>query len=315
MNVLIAGATGAVGSRLIPLLLAGGHRVAALTRSAPKAEVVARMGAIAMTVDAFDARAVRSAVREARPEVVVDELTALGNAIDLVHFNRTFATTNRLRTEALDLLLSAAEESGARRFIAQSYCGWPYAKTGGPVKTEDDPLDPDPPREMRRNLDAIRHLELSVVGSRALEGVALRYGAFYGPGSGLFDGPIIAQLRARRAPMIGDGGGFWSFLHLDDAASATATAVETGAPGVYNIVDDEPAPARAWLPALAAMLGAKPPRRIPAWVARIAVGEPLVDMMTRSRAGSNLKAKEALGWRPVFASWRQGFAEVIASGG
>jgi 2-alkyl-3-oxoalkanoate reductase len=315
MKVLVAGATGAVGRRLTPLLVAAGHRVAGLTRSPEKADALRRAGVQAMIVDAFDRDAIRAAVLEARPEVVVHEMTALQNASDLVHFDRAFATTNRLRTEALDHLIAAAEESGARRLVAQSFCGWPYARTGGPVKAEEDPLDPDPPRQTRRALDAIRHLESSVSGSRRLEGVVLRYGAFYGPRSGLFDGPLIGQVRARRAPMIGDGGGWWSFLHLDDAASATALAVGTGAPGVYNIVDDEPAPVREWLPALAAMLGAKPPRRIPAFLARIAVGQHLVAMMTENRAGSNRKAKEALGWRPAYASWRQGFAEVIAQAG
>ncbi|HKN29669.1 MAG TPA: NAD(P)-dependent oxidoreductase [Roseiarcus sp.] len=314
MKVLVAGATGAVGSRLVPLLVAAGHRVAGLTRSPAKAETLRWAGAEAWVVDAFDRNAVRSAVLEARPEVVVHEMTALTNGSDLVHFDRAFATTNRLRTEALDHLIAAAEESGARRFVAQSFCGWPYARRGGPVKAEDDPLDSEPPREMRRTLDAIRHLESSVAGLHKLEGVVLRYGAFYGPRSGLFDGPFVGQLRARRVPMIGDGGGWWSFLHLEDAASATGLAIETGDPGVYNIVDDEPAQVREWLPALAEMLGAKPPRRIPGWVARIAVGEHLVAMMTESRAGSNAKARQALGWRPAYASWRQGFAEVIASG-
>ena len=308
MKVLVAGATGAVGSRLVPLLLAAGHRIAGLTRSPAKAEALRQAGVEASVVDAFDRNAVRSAVLEARPEVVVHEMSALTNASDLVHFDCAFATTNRLRTAALDHLIAAAEESGARRFVAQSFCGWPYARRGGPVKREDDPLDPEPPRELRTTLDAIRTLESSVAGSRKLEGVVLRRR------SGLFDGPFLAQLRARRVPMIGDGGGWWSFLHLDDAASATALAIKTGDPGVYNIVDDEPAPVREWLPALAAMLGAKPPRRIPAWVARIAVGEHLAAMMTESRAGSNAKARQALGWRPAYASWRQGFAEVIASG-
>jgi nucleoside-diphosphate-sugar epimerase len=315
MKILVAGATGAVGRRLTPMLVAAGHGVAGLTRSPEKAEALRRAGVQAMVVDVFDRSAVRAAVLETRPEVVVHEMTALRAASDLVHFDRAFAATNRLRTEALDHLIAAAAESGVRRLVAQSFCGWPYARTGGPVKTEDDPLDPNPPREMRRALDAIRNLESSVAGSRRLEGVVLRYGAFYGPSSGLFDGPFIGQVRARRAPMIGDGGGWWSFLHLEDAASVTALAVETGAPGVYNIVDDEPAPVREWLPALAAMLGAKPPRRVPAFLARIAVGQHLVAMMTENRAGSNRKAREALGWRPAYASWRQGFAEVVAQAG
>jgi nucleoside-diphosphate-sugar epimerase len=240
-------------------------------------------------------------------------MTALANASDLRHFDRAFAQTNRLRTEGLDHLLAAARDAGARRVIAQSYCGWPFARVGGPVKTEDDPLDPSPPREFQRSLQAIRHLESAVAEARDLEGIVLRYGSFYGPGSGMFGGPALDQLRRRFFPVIGDGGGWWSFLHLDDAAEATARAVEGGRPGIYNIADDEPAPVRDWLPALAGMVGAKPPRHIPRWLARIAAGEHMVVMMTESRAGSNAKARRDLGWRPAHPSWRQGFAEVLAS--
>jgi len=257
--------------------------------------------------------AVRAAVLEARPEVIVHEMTAISNASDLRRFDRAFAMTNRLRTEALDHLLSAAREVGTSRVVAQSYCGWPYARVGGPVKSEDDPLDSTPPRQMRNALDAIRHLERSVAGASAFAGIVLRYGAFYGPNSGLFDGPIIDQLRRRLVPLIGEANGWWSFLHVDDAAQATALVVEKGASGVYNIVDDDPAPVRDWLPALASMLGAKRPRRIPRWLARGAVGEHMVAMMTESRAGSNLKARRQLGWQPRHPSWRQGFAEVLAS--
>jgi nucleoside-diphosphate-sugar epimerase len=293
------------------LLVAAGHGVTGLTRSAAKIESLRRAGAVPAVVDAFDRTSVRAAVLEARPDVVVHELTSLTNASDLTHFDQVFSTTNRLRTEALDHLIAAAQESGTRRFIAQSFCGWPYARTGTRVKGEEAPLDPAPPREMRRTLEAICHLESSVAGSTAFEGVALRYGAFYGPGSGLFDGSFVDQLRRRRVPVIGDGGGFWSFLHVDDAASATAIAVERGAPGLYNIVDDDPTPVREWLPALAAMVGGKPPRRIPRWLARVAVGEPLVVMMTENRAGSNEKAKSELRWRPAYPSCRQGLADVL----
>ena len=233
-----------------------------------------------MVADAFDGPLVRRLVLEARPEVVVHEMTALANASDLTHFDSAFAMTNRLRTEGLDHLLAAAQETGARRVVAQSFCGWPYARTGNPVKTEEEPLDPNPPREFRNTLDAIRHLENAVAGAAGMEGLVLRYGAFYGPCSGLFDGPMIDQLRRRRVPVIGDGGGWWSFLHLDDAAAATALAIARGAPGIYNIVDDDPAPVREWLPALAAMLGAEPPWRIPRWMARIAAGDHMVAMMT-----------------------------------
>jgi 2-alkyl-3-oxoalkanoate reductase len=313
MRVLIAGATGAVGSRLVSLLVTAGHQVTGLTRISAKAAEIEHAGAAAAVVDVLDGQLVRDLVFEARPEVVIHEMTALANASDLTHFDRSFAMTNRLRTEGLDHLLAAARESGARRIIAQSFCGWPYARTGGPIKTEEEPLDANPPREFRNTLDAIRHLENAVAGAADLEGLVLRYGAFYGPRSGLFDGPTVDQLRRRRVPVIGDGGGWWSFLHLDDAAAATALAVVRGAPGLYNVVDDDPAPVRDWLPALAAMLGAKPPRRIPRWLARIGAGEHLVAMMTENRAGSNLKARQELGWSPAHSSWRTGFAEVIAA--
>ncbi len=313
MRVVVAGATGAVGTRLLPLLVSAGHDVTGLTRSPAKTEAIERAGARSAVADALDPAAVRAAMLEARPEVVVHEMTALRNALDLAHFDRAFAVTNRLRTEGLDHLLAAAKEVGARRVVAQSYCGWPYERTGGPVKTEEGPLDPAPPREFRHSLDAIRHLESAVTGATAFEGLVLRYGGFYGPGSGVFDGPLLDQLRRRRVPLIGDGGGWWSFLHLDDAAAATALAVEKGAPGLYNIVDDEPAPVSVWLPALAAMIGAKPPWRIPRWLARIAAGEHMVILMTECRAGSNLKARRELGWAPAHPSWRQGFAEVLGS--
>ena len=313
MRVLIAGASGAIGIRLIPMLVSAGHQVTGLIRSPSKAEPLRQAGATPVVVDALDRPALREAVLSAQPEVAVHEMTALANASDLRHFDRVFAQTNRLRTEGLDHLLAAAREAGARRVVAQSYCGWPFARVGGPVKTEDDPLDSTPPREFERSLHAIRHLESAVADASEFEGVVLRYGAFYGPRSGLFDGSALDQLRRRLFPVIGDGGGWWSFVHLDDAAQATARAIETGAPGIYNIADDDPAPVRDWLPALAAMIGAKPPRHIPRWLARLVAGEHMVVLMTESRAGSNAKAKRELGWRPPHASWRQGFAEVLAS--
>ena len=315
MKVLIAGATGAVGSRLVPRLVAAGHRVAALTRSPAKAEALRQAGVEGRVVDAFD----KGSRQIGRPRRATRGRRARDDRAYECERPRSFRSRLCDDQPIANRGAGPSHRGGRgkrrRRFVAQSFCGWPYARRGGPVKGEDDPLDPEPPRELRRTLDAIRTLESSVAGSRKLEGVVLRYGAFYGPRSGLFDGPFLAQLRARRVPMIGDGGGWWSFVHLDDAASATALAIETGDPGIYNIVDDEPAPVREWLPSLAAMLGAKPPRRIPAWVARIAVGEHLVAMMTESRAGSNAKARQALGWRPAYASWRKGFADVIASGG
>ena len=242
MRVLIAGASGAIGIRLIPMLVSAGHQVTGLIRSPSKAEPLRQAGATPVVVDALDRPALREAVLSAQPEVAVHEMTALANASDLRHFDRVFAQTNRLRTEGLDHLLAAAREAGARRVVAQSYCGWPFARVGGPVKTEDDPLDSTPPREFQRSLHAIRHLESAVADASEFEGVVLRYGAFYGPRSGLFDGSALDQLRRRLFPVIGDGGGWWSFVHLDDAAQATARAIENGAPGIYNIADDDPAP-------------------------------------------------------------------------
>jgi nucleoside-diphosphate-sugar epimerase len=242
--------------------------------------------------------------------VIVHQLTDLKGALDLRKFDRAFAGSNRLRTAGTDYLLAAARDCGAKRMVAQSFCGWAYARDGGYVKTEDDPLDPHPPRELRATLDAIRHLEHAVTTTPGVAGVALRYGGFYGPGTGVFDPFMIEQVRSRRMPLIGGGTAWWSFLHVDDAAEATARAVEQGA-GIYNIVDDDPAPVHDWLPALAAMLGAKPPFRVPAWLGRLAAGEHIVAMMTQARAGSNAKAKRELGWSPHYSSWRQGFAEII----
>lgn len=309
MRIFVAGATGAVGRRLVPRLARAGHTVVGLTRTPAKAGLLRELGAEPVVADALDENLIHAAVRDARPDVIVHELTELKGASDLRKFDRAFANSNRLRTRGTDLLLGAARECGVRRMVVQSFCGWPYARGGGHVKSEDDPLDPVPPQEMRRTLDAIRYQEHVVTTSAAPEGVALRYGAFYGPGTGMFDAALIDQIRKRRVPLIGSGAAWWSFLHIDDAAEATALAVERGQ-GVYNIVDDDPAPVRDWLPALAAMLGARPPFHVPAWLARIAAGEHLVVMMTESRAGSNAKAKRELGWRPRYPSWRQGFAAI-----
>jgi nucleoside-diphosphate-sugar epimerase len=313
MRIFLAGATGAVGRRLIPLLTSAGHSVVGLTRSPEKVPGLRRLGAEAVVADALDRPAMQAEVLAARPEVIVHEMTELKAASDLRTFDRSFAASNRLRTEGTDHLLAAAREAGVQRFLAQSFCGWPYARAGGAVKTEADPLDPDPPKELARALAAIRYLEGIVTQSSSPEGIVLRYGAFYGDNTGLFDGPLLEQIRRRRAPVIGSGNGWWSFVHIDDAAQATALAIERGVGGaIYNIVDDEPAPVREWLPVLAKLLSAKPPRHVPAWLARILGGEHLVAMMTEGRAGSNAKAKAELGWRPDHASWRTGFANVVA---
>ena len=315
MRVLVAGATGIVGRHLVPLLAAAGHSVVGLTRTAAKAAVIRQLGAEPAIADGLDRAALHRAVVQARPEIVVHEMTALTGATDLRRFDRAFSVTNRLRIEGTDHLIAAANAAGVRRLVAQSYCGWPYARTGGPIKTESDPLDPSPPRAQRRTLAAIRHVETSVTGAAGLTGIVLRYGTFYGPNTGMLSAAVLDEIRRGRFPLIGGGGGWWSFLHVNDAAAATLAAVERGSAGLYNIVDDEPAPAREWLPALAQVIGAKPPRRVPAFVARLLAGSAVAAMMTDSRAGSNAKAKRDLGWEPRHPSWRQGFAGVIAAQG
>jgi nucleoside-diphosphate-sugar epimerase len=313
MRILVAGATGAVGLNLVPQLIASGHSVVGTTRTAAKAELIRRMGAEPAVLDGLDAPAVRAAVLAAGPEVVVHQMTDLAAVTDLRHFDRAFSTTNQLRTQGTDFLLSAAREAGVKRFIAQSFCGWTYGRSGEAVKTETDALDADPPEELRRTLEAIQHLEAAVAGSTSLEGIVLRYGSFYGPDTGMLSHAMIDQVRRRRVPLIGGGGGRWSFIHVEDAASATLAAIERGTPGeIYNIVDDEPAPVSEWLPTLARLVGARSPIRVPAWLGRLFAGEHLVSMMTEVRAGSNAKAKRALGWQPAHPSWRQGFAEVAS---
>jgi nucleoside-diphosphate-sugar epimerase len=312
MRIFVVGATGAIGQRLVPILVAAGHSVVGLTRTETKTALIRSLGAEPAVADGLDAKAVQAAVAAAAPDVIVHQMTDLRGATDLRNFDRAFRTTNRLRIEGTDHLMAAAKASGVRRLLAQSFCGWPYARTGGPVKSEADPLDRDPPAELRGTLAAIRHLESTVTRSFDVEGIVLRYGAFYGPGTGLLDGPFVEQVRRRRAPIIGDGNGWWSFVHIDDAAAATALAIERGKAGnIYNIVDDDPARVRDWLPALAKTLGAKPPFGIPAWIPRFLGADHLVTMMTEARAGSNAKAKLDLGWQPAHPSWRRGFAEVL----
>jgi nucleoside-diphosphate-sugar epimerase len=306
MRVFVAGATGAVGARLVPQLLERGHEVVGTSRSPDKADRLRVAGAEAMVLDVLDADAVRSAVAAARPDAIVHEATALAGMTDVKHFDRSFEQTNRLRTEGTDALLAAARESGVRRFVAQSYAGWPYARDDGAVKTEDDPLDPTPVPAMRETLAAIRYLEKAVVDAG---GLALRYGGLYGSP----EDNQLELVRKRQFPIVGDGGGIWSFVHLDDAAAATAIAVERGEPGVYNVVDDDPAPVREWLPALADAIGAKPPRRVPRFLARLLAGEVGVALMTEIRGASNAKAKRELGWALRYPSWREGFRLAYAT--
>lgn len=313
MKIFVAGASGALGRRLLPVLIEAGHVVVGMTRSAGKADAIRAAGAEPVVADALDAGAVMAAVKQAAPEVVVHELTALPASLDLRRLDRDFAQTNRLRTEGTDHLLAAARAAGARRFVAQSFAGWPYAREGGPVKMEDDPLDPNPPEALRATLEAIRHLESAVLAGQGIEGVVLRYGGFYGPGNAIGEGGAMPDLvRHRRIPIIGGGTGVWSFVHIDDAARATLAAIERAAPGVYNIVDDDPAPVSEWLAGLAAALGAKPPRRLPAWLGRLVIGEAGIMLMTQTRGASNAKAKRELGWQPAWASWRDGFRRGLA---
>jgi nucleoside-diphosphate-sugar epimerase len=304
VEIFVAGATGAVGRRLVPRLVAAGHHVVATTRSPAKAGQLRALGAEPAIMDGLDPVAVGEAVGRAHPEVVIHQMTQITLSSDLRHFDREFAVTNRLRTEGTDNLLAAATAAGARRFIAQSYAGWPSSRTGGPVKTEDDPLDADPPAAQRVSLAAIRHLENAVTGAPAVEGIVLRYGSFYGPGTG---NEFFALARQRKVPLIGDGAGIWSFLHIDDAAEATVAALDHGHRGIYNITDDEPAAVADWLPFMARAVGAKPPLRIPGWLARLAAGEVAVSMMTKIRGSSNAKARAGLGWSPAYPSYRQGF--------
>ena len=319
MKVFVAGATGVLGRALVPQLVAAGHEVVGMTRSASKQELVSSLGARPVVADALAPDAVAEAVASAEPEVIVHELTALSGKLslrDARHPNRSpmALMTNRLRTEATDHLLAAGRAVGARRFVAQSFGAFRYARAGGAVLTEADPLDPDPPAALRPVVQGLLYLERAVTTIEWGEGLALRYGGFYGPGTAISkepDAPLAAPVRKRRFPIVGDGGGVLSHVHVDDAAAATVAAIEHGRPGIYNIVDDEPAPVREWLPVLASALDAKPPRHIPRWLGRLAAGEAATLMMTEVRGASNAKAKRELGWQLRYPSWRQGFARGL----
>jgi nucleoside-diphosphate-sugar epimerase len=314
MKVFLAGASGALGKQLVPKLVAAGHEVTGMVRSESKQDLVRGLGASPVIADALDRDAVARVVGEAEPEVVLHQLTSIPGNLEPRHFDRDFAPTNRLRTEGPDHLLAAARAAGARRFVAQSYSGWPYARSGGPVKTEDDPLDPDPPAQFRRTLEAIRYLEAAVTGADGIEGLVLRYGAFYGPGTSIGirpDGAQVEAVRKRRFPVVGGGAGVWSLVQIEDAAGATAAAVDRSRAGIYNVVDDDPAPVSEWLPALAAAVGAGPPRKVPRWLGRLLAGEAATVLMTESRGASNTKAKQAFDWELRYPSWRAGFGEGL----
>jgi nucleoside-diphosphate-sugar epimerase len=314
MKVFVAGATGALGKQLVPMLVANGHHVVGMTRTEAKRDQLRSLGAQSVVADALDADAVGRAVGEAEPDVIVHQLTAIPPAVNMRRFDREFALTNRLRTEGTGHLLSAGQALGIKRFVAQSNAAVPYARTGGPIKREDDPLDHDPPPAFRQGLAAIRHLEAAVTGAHWTDGLVLRYGWFYGPGTSIALNPLGSQielLRKRQLPIVGRGTGIWSFIHIADAATATVAAGEGGPAGIYNVVDDEPAPVSEWVPVLAAAVGAKRPLRVPRWVGRLAAGEMAVVAMTEIRGASNDKAKRQLGWQLRYPSWRQGFAEGL----
>ncbi len=300
MRVFLAGATGAVGRRLVPRLRAAGHEVVATTRTPNKVDQLRRLGAEPLVVDGLDAAAFGEAVARSEPDAIVHQMTALADMSSLRNFDKTFATTNALRTRGLDHLLAAARAAGVRRIVAQSFTGWTNPRSGSGLATEADGFDPSLPTKQRETLAAIAYLERAVTEAG---GVSLRYGSFYGPGAAE---PMIELVRHRKMPLVGDGGGVWSWCHLDDAASATVAALERGS-GVYNIVDDDPAPVAEWLPYLAEVVGAKPPLRLPVWLARLAAGEVGVSMLTQIRGSSNAKAKTELGWTPRWSSWRDGF--------
>jgi nucleoside-diphosphate-sugar epimerase len=312
MRVFVAGGTGVLGRRLVPQLVAGGHQVTATTTSPAKLGLLTQLGAEGVVMDGLDAMAVGGAVAEARPDVIIHQMTAISpvhaGKPSLRHMDRWFATTNRLRTEGTDHLLAAAKATGTQHFIAQGYASWNGIREGGWVKTEHDPLDLQAGTVANPGMEALRHVEDVVL---AAGGVVLRYGGLYGPGA---TDDQVELVRKRQFPLVGSGSGYSSWVHLDDAASATVLAAEQQATGVFNIVDDEPAPASEWLPYLAASAGAKPPMRFPVWLARLAAGEVAVRMMTEGRGFSNAKAKRELGWQLRYPSWRQGFKEALTGG-
>jgi len=306
MRVFVAGASGALGSRLVPQLISAGHDVIGTHNSPASAELLRTLGAKPVMLDLLEARAVRKAVLENEPEAILHEATALANAKWGRNFDKVFARTNELRTKGTDTLLAAAWEAGVRRFVAQSFASYRYVREGGPVKNEDDPLDPSPPANARQSFAAMIYLDEAVTD---FGGIVLRYGLFYGAAN---DG-LIEPVRKRQYPIIGDGGGITSWIHLDDAAAATVLALEHDGAAIYNVVDDDPAPVREWLPVYADALGAKPPRRFPTWLARLVAGDAAVVMGTDARGASNAKATRELGWTPRYPSWRKGFASAYSA--
>jgi nucleoside-diphosphate-sugar epimerase len=307
MRVFVAGAGGAVGRRLVPMLVARGHQVTGTASRPESTEEIRRLGAEPVVVDGLDAVGIGQAVARAEPDAIIHEMTALSGTPDFKHFDRWFALTNRLRTEGTEHLLAAAKASGVTRFVAQSFTGWSNSREGSWIKTEDDPLDPHPVKEQTETLAAIRFLERAVLEA-PLEGIVVRYGGLYGPGS---SEKLVEILNKRMFPVIGNGAGMVSSTHIDDAAGGTLAALERGRRGIYNIVDDEPTATREFIPAIAEAVGAKPPFHVPAWLGRLFAGEVAVTMMTEGRGSSNAKAKRDLGWQPIWPSWRDGFRQGL----
>jgi 2-alkyl-3-oxoalkanoate reductase len=311
MRIFLAGATGVVGRQLVPALRQAGHEVVGTTRSIAKAAELAAAGAEPVVLDALDRDAVHDAVGAARPDVVIHQLTAITRT-DFKDLDKAFTQTNRLRTEGLDHLLDAARAAGAKRFVAQSFTGWPNARTGGPVKTEDDPLDTQPARNSERTLAAIRHLEAATTRADGMDGIVVRFGLLYGSGTALEPGgEMLEMIKKRKLPVVGGGAGVFSFTHVQDAAGGTVAAVERGRTGIYNIVDDEPAPVATWLPYLADLLRTKPPQKLPGWLVKPMLGELGVNIMTVGRGSSNAKAKRELGWTLTYPTWREGFRTFV----
>jgi nucleoside-diphosphate-sugar epimerase len=309
MRVFVAGGTGAIGTPLVRQLVEHGHEVTATTRHPERAEHIRRLGATIARMDGLDAASVGEAVARAEPDAIIHQMTSLSGMSDMRHFDRTFRTTNALRTTGTKYLLAAADAAGVKRFLAQSYTGWPITRAGEGPSTESEPFDAHPAREQRETLAAIRTLETRVLAA-PLAGIVLRYGSFYG--AGVWE-PLVEMVRKRMLPIIGDGAGVWSWIHVDDAASATVAALERGEPGVYNVVDDAPAPAAEWIPGLAQLTGARKPLRVPKWLGRLLAGDVVVRMMTDARGASNEKAKWVLDWRPRFPSWREGFPHALGA--
>jgi 2-alkyl-3-oxoalkanoate reductase len=314
MKIFIAGASGAVGSQLVPQLVARGHEVVGTTRSAAKTGALRALGAEPVVVDVLDPDSVADVVAKAAPEVIVHQATALNGPMNMRNVKRMAAATNRLRTEGTDHLLAAGRAVGVKKFVAQSIYAM-LERTGGPVADENERIEPNPPKDIKEAVEALRHLETAVTGITWADGIALRYGGFYGPGTGIESAPdaLMANLiRKRRFPIIGGGDGIWSMVHITDVASATVAAIEHGKPGIYNVADDEPAPVREMLLELARVLGAKPPLRVPAWPVRLFAGKGAADIMTRSRGISSEKIKRELNWTPRYPSWRTGFTNGLS---